>query len=578
VLYLAEVLRKSRVIGSSKAELKLMACQRGEHSWSPVPGEEIIPAPEELSHGAGVLVLVELNAAKQIQRCTEAGRQLVSILQNFTRLQEKSKTQEEEIEQWKESLTYQSQELNRRELEMETRQEELQQMEAELAVLEQQRQEIKAAQAEADHLREEFERKSQELEGAWAQLRGEANQLDERRAELQQASVLDEKQAHALEELLNRLSEAAIPTESIQEQLSWAFDLVNQQQNTLNEHWQNLELQKSVVQGTQEGIDRQTQALHDRQQIWSQAQTTLEQARADLQAKQAALSLKQEQVMALSMQIQTQEGLHQQVASLVGESNPADLESLQNMSIEELQTTVQDLEKDLEKLSRFVSGQEEELSLQQQAIDDLKQQIQEASEYDRLRLEHDLSDEQDRYQMLNETLVGQRRNLLERQEILKLHKRVLAGRLGEPIDEEGKTTIDVTPILQQIEQLRQQSAQEMQELEGEIQQLQETLNQVQGQIEQQSNEQAAQYSELQASEVQLRSQIADAAERTGKVKAQQELLQAMQEGLTTLRQKMEAIAGLMTQFQEANHYQAQAIAEMREAVQQLTGQPQTLGV
>ena len=137
MLYLAEVLRKARVIGSSRAELKLLACQRSELSWSAVPGEEIIAAPDDLSYGAGALVMVELSAGKQVQRHAEAGRQLVSILQNFSRMQEKSKTQEEEIEQWKQSLTYQSQELNRREME------------------------IEASRIEVTQLREEFERKSQ---------------------------------------------------------------------------------------------------------------------------------------------------------------------------------------------------------------------------------------------------------------------------------------------------------------------------------------------------------------------------------------------------------------------------------
>ncbi|HEY9658851.1 MAG TPA: hypothetical protein V6C65_10395, partial [Allocoleopsis sp.] len=87
MLYLAEVLRKARVIGGGRAEFKLLACQRSELSWSAVPGEEIISAPDDVTYGAGMLVLLELSAGKQVQRHTEANRQLISILQNFSRMQ-----------------------------------------------------------------------------------------------------------------------------------------------------------------------------------------------------------------------------------------------------------------------------------------------------------------------------------------------------------------------------------------------------------------------------------------------------------------------------------------------------------
>ena len=172
MLYLAEVQKKTRTFGGSKAEFKLLACQRAEHSWSAV-GDEIISAPDDVPYNSGALVLVELSGSRNVQRYTEAGKQLVSILQNFSRLQEKFKTQEEEIEQWKQSLTYQSQELNRREMEMEARQEQIQNVEADFEKLDQERQEIETLRHEVTQLQEEFNRKKQDLEGAWAQLNGE---------------------------------------------------------------------------------------------------------------------------------------------------------------------------------------------------------------------------------------------------------------------------------------------------------------------------------------------------------------------------------------------------------------------
>ncbi|NJO40416.1 MAG: hypothetical protein HC769_01495 [Cyanobacteria bacterium CRU_2_1] len=569
MLYLAEVLRKTRVIGGGKAEFKLLACQRGELSWNAVPGEEIIPAPDDVNYTAGMLVLVDLSASKQIQRHAEASRQLVSILQNFSRLQEKAKTQEEEIEQWKQSLTYQSQELNRREMEIETRQEQLQQLEEGFENLEQQRQEIETARVEVDRLREEFERRTQELEGAWAQLRGAENRLEE---QLQQATVLDEGQAYYIQDLLNRISGAVAPTESIQEQLNLTFEIISQQQNSLDNYWQHLEQQRSSTQQLQAEVDRQTQEVRDRWQTWHQSQNALIQARVELQAVQETLKLKQEFAKSLSLRLQAQESLYQQMAQLTGTSTKVDIESLEKMPLDELQNTVRDLERDLEKMSRFVQGQEEELSLQQDAIHDLQNQIQNASEYDRLRLETELADEQDRYQMLNETLVGQRRNLHERQSVLKQHQLTLARRQGYPTPENSGAA-DLAPLLAQLDQLRQQQTQELRTLEEQIRQLQQSVQHTQSTVEQESRKLESQWDELRQREAAAIGQIAAVAESWGRINTYQETIQPAQDSLNALRQKAEAIASVMTQFQEASDYQHQAINEMRETVQQLSSIP-----
>lgn len=571
MLYLAEVLRKARVIGGGRAELKLLACQRGEFSWSAVSGEEIIPAPDDLSYGAGALVMVELSAAKQVQRYAEAGRQLVSILQNFSRLQEKAKTQEEEIEQWKQSLTYQSQELNRREMEIEAAQDQLQQIEEDLERLEKQREEIETAQTEVTQLREEFERKSQELEGAWAQLRGEAGRLEERQAELQQMTVLDEQQAAQFEDLLNRVASAEIPTETLQAELNQAFTVINQHQDLLNHHWQTLEQQQSMAEQMQLEVDREIQSLQEYWSSWQQAQSSLEQTRAELASKQNQLQAKQEALHILTTQLQAQEALHQSVAQLATGSNPAVTQTLEQMPVEELQGVVSDLEKDLEKLSRFVSSQEEELVLQQQAIDELRQQIQQASEYDRLRLETELVDEQDRYQMLNETLVGQRRNLQDRQATLKQHQVVLAKRQGYPLPDNHEQTVDVGPILAQIDQVRTRLAQQLQTLEQEIQQLRAEVEPVQATVDQQSATQATRFEELQHLDQRLRAQIQAAAELAGRASLYQELLQPTQDQWNQLKQHTESVANTLNQFQDVSAAQHHALAEMRSMVQQLTG-------
>jgi len=559
-------------MGGGRPEFKLLACQRSEQSWSAVPGEELIPAPDDANnYGTGALVMVELSGSKQVQRHSEAGRQLVSILQGFSRFQEKAKTQEAEIEQWKESLTYQSQELNRREMEMEARQEELQQMESEFEKFEQQRLEIESSRQEVDRLREEFERKTEELQGAWAHLRGETNRLEERQAELQQSAGLDAEQVRHLQELLDHLFHNGSPIDAIQEQVHSAFDLANQQQGFLDGHWQNLQQQQVSAQQIQGEVDWKTQEIRDRWHAWHQTQIALEQARIDLSAKTEALRLNQEYAQTLTARLQSQGDLQQQIAQLAGASSKVDVGELENMPLEALQNAAKDLEKDLEKMSRFVHSQEEELTLQQEAIDELNQQIQQASEYDRMQLETELADERDRYQMLNETLVGQRRNLQERETVIKQHQMVLAKRQGYPVNDESRS-VDLDPILAQVEGLRQQQIQELQTLEARIQQLRVEIEPLQDTVNQQSAEQDAKRDELRQLEQQLQTQVAAAAELWGKVNAYQETLQPIQDNLSGLRQATEAIVNTLSQTQESGGSHVQTVNELRETIQRLAPQ------
>ncbi len=582
MLYLAEVQKKSSgFMGGGKAELKLLACQRTEQSWSAVPGEEFVGCDEANNYSPGALVLVDLTANKQVQRVQEAARQLVSILQNFSRLQEKFKTQEEEIEQWKQSLTYQSQELNRREMEMEARREQLQQMEEDFEQLEQQKQEIEAKREEADRLREEYERKQQEMEGAWAHLQGEMRRFEERQAEFQQTAVLDEEQASKIQELLSHLSGTVPPTDSIRDNLNQSLEGLTQQQAFLGQHWQNLEQQRSTAQQLQHEVDRQTFDIQQRWQEWHQAQEALEQARAEFKIQQSALQHKQDYARMLSIQVQQNEDLHQQMYRLADASDnitisqQVDVTALEKMPVDELQRVVQDLERDLEKLSRFVESQEEELRLKQQEIEELQAKIQAANDFDRLNLENDLADEQDGYQMLNETLVGQRRNLRERKGILNQHQMVLRRRQGVLADSDGQNSgIDLGPLLGQIESQRHQQAEELQKLESQIEQMRAAIDQAQGLVNSQTAEQENKRNELKQAEELVKGRRKEVAEIWGRVNLYQEMLQPVQDGVDALRQRLESIAGIMSQVQEAGDYQLQAIAEMRQIIVNLTSTPE----
>ncbi|HYX14807.1 MAG TPA: pilus motility taxis protein HmpF [Nostoc sp.] len=583
MLYLAEVQKQKGGLlsGSGKTELKLLACQRTDQNWNTV-SEEVIAAEEASKLNDGALVLVELNPNRQVQRIQEAGRPLVNILQNFSRQLEKFKLKEDEIDQWKQSLTFQAQELNRREMDMEVRSEQLHNMEDELQQLEQQKQEVDTSRQEIERLQTEVERNRLELEGAWEHLRGEQRRLEERLADFQQGTVLDEDQSRVMSELLDRLSSRVAPTETVREHLHLAFELVEKQQATLIPHWQKLEEQKTAIAQQQEEVELLSQTFRDRQNALQQAQNSLVQHTAQLQINTADLSSKQEYARIIKEQLRNAEELYQQIHSLSASGGvvigqQADVEALEKMPLGELQKIVQDLQYKLEIDATFVHDQEQELKYKQEAIDELQNKLNHASDHDHINLELELTDEKDLYQMLNSSLVGQRRNMLQHQKFLKQHQAVLLRRQGHTVvDEEEGNKVNLEPILLQLETQRQEYSQEVQKLEREIDHIRSGIELNQGMIENQTHDLDEKRKELKAMEENLLSLRRTTAECCGRVNLYQEALQPIQDSLDGLRQKLQGIGESLEQFQQTGEYQVQAIAQLRHTLQSLMSQPALL--
>lgn len=574
MLYLAEV-QKQRSgfgLGGGKAELKLLACQRGEHNWSAVPGDDVIPVEEANKFNDGTLVLVELSASKQVQRIQEAARQLVSILQNFSRLQDKFKDKEEEIEQWKASLTFSSQELNRREMEMQAREEQLAQMVDELERLEAQRSEIENTRDEAHRLREEVDRSRAQMEIAWEQLRGEQQRVEQQQSQVQQGAVVDEEQGRRIQELINKLSGAIASAQGVREQLNQSFGVVGAQQAILDLHWQQLEQQRANAHQQQADVDRQLPHIQHRWEEWYQAVDAVTQAKVDSKGLQSTLSAKEEQFQLFCAQVSALEALIRQVSGMaqgfgaVATEQQVDVQALEKMSIDELQGLVQNLQQDLEKVFRFVNDQEEELTLQQQTIEELQGKIQAASEYDRMGLENEMADELESYQMLNETLVGQRLRLQERESILKQHQAVLWKRLGtaNPALPEGQ--IDLRPVIAQLESQRQQQQQDLQKLEQEIQHLREALAQNDGNVNRKAGELESQRQEIKQLEQNLFNLKSAVAELWGRVNVYQEMLQPVQDNLNGLRQKLESVVRELDRIEQNGEQQNQTISQLQQVI------------
>jgi len=584
VLYLAEVQKQKGGLlsGGSKTELKLLACQRSDQNWSTV-SEETIAYEDGNKLNDGALVLVELSPSRQVQRIQEAGRPLVNILQNFSRQMEKFKLKEDEIDQWKQSLMFQVQELNRREMEMESRLEQVQQLENDVQRLEQQKQEVDTNREQIERLQAEIERNRQELEGAWEHLRGEQRRLDESKVDTQQGTFLDEGQSQVITDLLERLSNGVSSTGTVQENLNCAFELIEQQQAVLNPHWQQLELQRTLAQQQQGKVEQLLRTLRDHQTELLQVENSLEQEVSQLQLSTATVHNKQEFAAILKEHLKNQEDLYQQTHALVATvgnvvfGQQVDVETLQKMPLEELQKIVQDLQDKLEIDSSFVQDQEQELNYKQETIEELQTKIQQASGEDLKNLELELGDETVLYQMLNESLVGQRRNLLERQQTLSQHQTILLQRQGQTVvNSPGDNTINLGSILLQIDTQRQQQSQEVQKLENEISQLLVDMEMTQRAIGNQTDDLEEKRQELKTIEEQLLNLQTATAECWGKVNLYQEALQPIQDILDGLRDQLQAISDSLTHVQESGDSHLQTITEMRQAIQSLINLPEVV--
>ncbi len=553
MLYLAEVQKqksKTGFMGTAKAELKLLAYQRPDQSWAAVQGEEAIAAEEANNFNVGALVLADLNANRQAQQVREAGRPLVGILQSFSRQMEKAKGQEEEIEQWKQSLTYQSEELNRRNMELEGRLDQLQHIEEDFQRLEVQKQAFATAQSNVEQLQTEVERSRIELEGAWEHLRGEQRRLEE-----QQGTVLDDETKQQLQKLLDLLARSVAPQAALKEQLSFSTETVNNQQSILTYHWEQFEQQRANAERQQGEVDSLKSMLTSRHTEWDTAQKSLERAVIELQVQKSALNNRQEDAQILGVKLRKQEEIYHQLHRLVDPTHldgaqSVDLDALEAMSLEQLQQVIQDLQRDLEGASRFVNDQEEELRFLQQNIDDLQGKLSQARDSELSKLETELADERDTYEFLNQTLVGQRQNLQERKQFLNQHQAVLWRRQGiAPANRQEDYKIDLSPILVQVDAIKQQQAKELQRLEQEIAQLGAHTHQLQEEVDRQTNVQQTVRQQLQEVEENLRSQTAVAAQCCGKVSLYEEMLQPIQDNLDGLKHKLEAISSNLEYLQ-----------------------------
>ena len=333
MLYLAEVKKQTRgFIGGSRTEIKLLACQHNDQTWSPVPGDEVVALEEFDQVGEGTLLMVNLGNNRQIQGEPEpAAPELVSQLQKLSRLSEKLKTQQEEIEQWKQSLTYQSQELSRREAEMETRLEQLEEVEKELS---------------------QIERRRQEADSAWDRVEQTQQQLQEIQSRFGSVLQLPGTEAERIQQLIVRLSDSNKGLDSLEKPLDGAINALEAQQAILNQCWQELDTLTAQVKRQTREVQQQGEILDNRFQALQETQTSLVEAKIQWGVQQNILSNKQDRLQKINDHLRGIQELQQtleQVASGAGDvvsDTKVDIVSIENMPLGELEEKVKNLQGD----------------------------------------------------------------------------------------------------------------------------------------------------------------------------------------------------------------------------------------
>jgi len=542
VLYLAEVKKQTRgFIGGYKTELKLLACQHNDQTWSAIPGEDILTYDETNSLGEGALLLVNLSNNRQLQGNPElAGAEMVRQLQKISRLMERSKKDQEKIEQWKQSLTYQSEILNRQKMEMETRIEQIEQIEAEFEYL---------------------ERKKQELETLKQQLNEQQRHLEEGQINCNSYPNLSPEKQQFIRSLAERLANNHDRGNSPSQILHSTLESVQEQQTILNSCWQSLEEQKKALENRQVANDEMLDYLEKRARELQTSRRALETAKIELQIQETVLSQKQKLFEHLNLTLQTTDSARQMLLSFaqgedIDRGGKIDLEALEKMPLEELESLVNNLQTDLNRLETFVNDQEEELTLQSQTVEELEARMATIDQSQRANLGEELAEERERKGMLTATLVGQRRNLLERQAIRSRHLKILQRRQGI-LSPEDAQKCSFEPVLILLEDSYQNNLQESQRLAAEIKELQEDLQKNRDTIDEQCSDLEQKTREFEEQERQWRDANLALLRLKTQVQQYETFLQPVQDQLDQIRQKLETISQWLTPMESngsAYHY------------------------
>jgi chromosome segregation ATPase len=230
-----------------------------------------------------------------------------------------------------------------------------------------------------------------------------------------------------------------------------------------------------------------------------------------------------------------------------------DLEALEKMPLEELESLVNNLQTDLDRLEIFVNDQEEELTLQSQTVEELEARMARIDESERANFAEELAEEQERKGMLTETLVGQRRNLRERQAIRSQHLKIMQRRQGI-LSPEDAQKCSFEPVLILLADDYQNNLEESQRLAAEIKRLQEDLQKTRDSIDGQWSDLEQKTREFEEQERQWHDANLALLRLKTQVQQYETFLQPVQDHLDQIRQKLETISQWLTPMESNSPY------------------------
>ena len=530
--YLAELQKKSQAafgLGGNSS-VRLLARNTGENAWQPITNDQVLPIQDSgqaKDFKDGQMVIAEITGSNQVQSIQDASKKIVNILQAFSRSQDKYKSAEEEVEQWKQSLNFQSQELHRRE-------QELEQKETELDQIDTRRQEVEA-------LEEKFAKERNEIEQLRKNIELERSQFEAKGA------ALTTEQSEHIKALISQLSTSFTNPDALRDRIYSAIDLISKRQEVLTKFWQNLDGLKNEVEKQKRVLSASTEELNSRKNQWQQTQGALAEVQAELKAQRGILKLQENNIAMAKVQLDAQIDLYEQTSNAIESfGGPGSMEvlsseeenRLQSMSVQELESTIKALQADFSKLASYVSAQEDELAGLEGEIADFQSQVETADQFARIELESNKEFAEEQYKVLEDSVMGTRRSMQERLSVLNQQKAVLDRRKG--ISVEASPVQGLLPLLSQIEAQKNRQEQELRKMESQNDAVRNYSQQQQEMLTRQTHEQQQQDQAIRVIEAQQQERIRIVAGLLGQISAQEELLQPVQDIVDALRPKLEA--------------------------------------
>ncbi len=557
--YLAELQKSQAAFGiGGNSSVRLLARNTGDNVWQPIPNEQVLSVQDSSQakdFKDGQMVIAEVTGSNQVQSIQDASKKIVNILQAFSRSQDKYKSAEEEVEQWKQSLNFQSQELHRRE-------QELEQKELELEHLDTKKQEIEELEAK-------FAQERSEIEHIRTNIESERGQFEAK------AAALTVDQAEYIKALISQLSTNFNNPDALRNRIHSAIDLLNKRQEILTGFWQKLDGLKHEADKQKGILHKSTEELNTRKNQWQQTQSALAEAQAELKAQRGILKL-QENNMAMSrVQLEAQIDLYEQTSNAIESfGGPGSMEvlsheeenRLQSMSIEDLESTIKVLQSDFDKLANYVSAQEDELAGLEGEIADFQSQVETADQFSRIELESNKEFAEEQYKLLEESVSGMRRSMQDRLSVLNQQRAVLDRRKG--IQVEASPVQSLLPLLSQIEAQKNRQEQELRKMESQIEAVRNYTHQQQEMLSKQTQEHQQQEQVIRTAEAQQLERIRLAADLSGQISAQEQLLRPVQDIVDTLRPQLEAVIQDLGSMSNGNN-SSQVLTDLQSIIQNL---------